>query len=178
MIECLNLVTFNRGFNMSTAELTIKMIEDSNGNIHDINHFLKVYAFAKLICDAECLAPEVQNIVEVAAIVHDIACPLCREKYGNTNGKNQERESEILVRNFLANFEYSQEFINRIVFLVGHHHTLNDINDIDYQVLVEADYLVNAHESNYPEENINHMFNKVFKTKTGKNLLKNIYKVN
>ena len=32
--------------------------------------------------------------------IHDIACPLCREKYGNTNGKHQEEESTTLVEAF------------------------------------------------------------------------------
>ncbi|MFR1449740.1 MAG: hypothetical protein ACLSXC_05920 [Beduini sp.] len=39
-------------------------------------------------------------ILEIAAITHDIACPLCRQKYGNTNGKYQEQEGLILVEEF------------------------------------------------------------------------------
>ena len=42
-----------------------------------------------------------QYILEAAAVIHDIACPLCREKYGNADGKHQEAESEPLVRAFL-----------------------------------------------------------------------------
>ena len=38
----------------------------------------------------------------MAVVIHDIACPLCRQKYGNADGKNQEKESEPLVREFLA----------------------------------------------------------------------------
>ena len=34
---------------MSIAEITKKMIEFYDGNLHDINHFLKVYAYAKTI---------------------------------------------------------------------------------------------------------------------------------
>ena len=34
-------------------------------------------------------------ILEIAAIVHDIACPLCREKYGRADGYLQEQESEL-----------------------------------------------------------------------------------
>ena len=30
------------------------------------------------------LTPQTQETLELAAVVHDIACPLCREKYGNT----------------------------------------------------------------------------------------------
>lgn len=116
-------------------------------------------------------------MLEVAAIVHDIACPLCREKYGNTNGKYQEEEGEILVAEFLKDTGYSEEFINRVIFLVGHHHTLKDITGLDYQILVEADYIVNADESNYSKGNINNAIEKIFKTATGISLLKSIYGV-
>ena len=52
--------------------------------------------------ELEGLDPDTQYILEVAAITHDIACPLCRRKYGNTNGKLQEKEGEQLVREFLS----------------------------------------------------------------------------
>ena len=82
--------------------LTIeKMIQFYHGNIHDVSHFLKVYAFAKTIGELEGLTPQTQETLELAAVVHDIACPLCREKYGNTNGKKQELESPPLIENFL-----------------------------------------------------------------------------
>ena len=48
------------------------------------------------------LDQETQYILEVAAITHDIACPFCREKYGNTNGKYQEKEGMPIVKEFLA----------------------------------------------------------------------------
>lgn len=70
--------------------LTIeKMIQFYHGNIHDVSHFLKVYAFAKTIGELERLTPQTQETLELAAVVHNIACPLCREKYGSTNGKNR-----------------------------------------------------------------------------------------
>ena len=31
-----------------------------------------------------------------------------------------------------------------------HHHTYTGVDGIDYQILLEADYLVNADESHYP----------------------------
>ena len=83
---------------MTTAEIARKMVAYSNGNRHDVNHFMKVWAFAKTIGECEGLNKASQDILEIAAIVHDIACPLCREKYGNTNGKYQELEGPALVR--------------------------------------------------------------------------------
>ena len=77
-----------------------KMIDFYEGNIHDIDHFMKVWALAKTIGEEEGLDDQTQEILEYAAVVHDIACPLCRKKYGNTNGKNQELESEPLVKEF------------------------------------------------------------------------------
>lgn len=77
---------------MKIATAIEKMTDFYKGNIHDIYHFLKVWAFAKNIGEAEGLDPKTQETLEMAAVVHDIACPLCREKYGNTSGKHQEEE--------------------------------------------------------------------------------------
>ncbi len=160
---------------MTVSEIITKMIDYSQGNLHDINHFMKVYAYAKVIGECEKLDKDTQTVLEVAAIVHDIACPLCREKYGNTNGKYQELEGEILTAKFLKDTGYSDDFIKRVVFLVGHHHTFKDIKGIDHQILIESDYIVNADEGNYSKESIKNTMNTIFKTATGIALLKSIY---
>lgn len=160
---------------MTVSEIATKMIGFSNGNLHDINHFLKVYAYSKIIGEGEKLDSRTQEVLEAAAVLHDIACPLCREKYGNTNGQYQEAEGKILAEEFLKGSGYSDDFIERVAFLVGHHHTLNEIKGMDYQILIEADYLVNADESNYPAENIRNVMEHIFKTETGISLLKSIY---
>ena len=71
----------------NVAAATRKMIGFYHGNRHDIAHFLKVWAMAKTIGELEGLDGHTQEVLELAAVVHDIACPLCREKYGDTNGK-------------------------------------------------------------------------------------------
>ena len=153
---------------MNISEIIVKMIGNSNGNRHDINHFLKVYAYAKTIAECEKLSDEEQQIVEIAAVIHDIACPLCREKYGNTNGKYQEAEGVILARKFLKDAGLPEKTTERIIFLVGHHHTLQGIDGMDYQILVEADFLVNFYEDNCTKEVIKHTCDKIFRTETGK----------
>ncbi len=160
---------------MTINKVLIKMIEYSNKNLHDINHLLKVHSFAQIIGKAENISEKDMTNLQIASILHDIACPLCREKYGNTNGKYQEQEGIILTREFLEKFDLSIEDKERIIFLVGNHHTIDNITGIDYQILIEADYLVNAHESDYSKSNITNMMEKVFKTETGIKLLKSIY---
>ena len=89
---------------MTVSEVIKKMVAYSEGNLHDINHFMKVYAYAKTIAEGENLTPELQKLVEITAVVHDIACPLCRVKYGNTTGKHQEEESAALLEELNANY--------------------------------------------------------------------------
>lgn len=157
------------------ADVMNKMITFSFGNLHDVAHFMKVYTFARTIGIKENISTEKQEILEITAIIHDISCPLCRIKYGNTNGKYQELESPALVREFLKDVDISDEYKERINFIVSHHHTYTNVDGIDYQILLEADFLVNADESNMTKEQIENAYNTFFKTNTGKEILKNMY---
>ena len=152
-----------------------KMTEIYKGNLHDIEHFLKVWAFAKTIGEQEKLDGHTQQILELAAVIHDIACPLCREKYGNTNGKNQEIESPPLVEEFLSDLTVSDTDKERISWLAAHHHTYTNVDGLDYQILLEADFLVNAGESGFKRSAIEDAAKNIFKTETGIRLLKSIY---
>lgn len=162
---------------MNTGHAIERMIEYSSGNLHDINHFLKVYALAKAIGEQENLEPFRQECLELAAIVHDIACPLCREKYGNTNGKAQEKEGEPLAREFLRELGCKAEITDRVCFLVAHHHSYSEIDGPDYQILLEADFLVNADEGGLSAKSISSAEEKLFKTRHGIRLLRSMYRL-
>lgn len=156
---------------MTVSQIMERMLVFSDGNIHDIDHMIRVWTYAKTIGELEGLDAETQYILEIAAITHDIACPLCREKYGNTNGKHQEAEGAPLVRVFLADTGVSPAQIDRIAWLVSHHHSFSDIDGLDYQILLEADYIANASENGYSRENVMNFMEKVMKTESGKRLL-------
>ncbi len=160
---------------MTVARILEKMIAFSEGNIHDIDHLIRVWTYAKTIGELENLDPETQFILEIAAITHDIACPLCREKYGNTNGKLQEAEGASMVRAFLADSGMTEAQIGRVAFLVGHHHTLTCIDGMDWQILTEADYIANASENGYGRENISNFVSKVMKTESGKRIAGSVF---
>ena len=155
---------------MNISQIMEKMIAFSNGNLHDMNHLMCVWTYAKTIGELEGLDPETQFVLEVAAITHDIACPLCREKYGNANGKYQEIKGAPLVTEFLSDTGMTTEQISRVAYLVGHHHTLTDIKGMDYQILIEADYIVNASENGYSKENVENFVEKIVKTQSGREL--------
>lgn len=160
---------------MIIATATQKMIEFYNGSIHDIDHFLKVWALAKTIGELEGLDKHTQEVLELAAVVHDISCPLCREKYGNTNGKNQEAESPPLVEAFFNGLFVKTSDVQRISWLVAHHHTYTNVDGPDHRILLEADFLVNAGESGYERSTIENFRQRVFRTDSGKRLLDSMY---
>ena len=77
---------------MTLEPLILKMISYDHGCPGRIQHFLKVHSFAKTIAVSEHLDEKTLFITEAAAIVHDIGIRLCLEKYGDGNGKLQEKE--------------------------------------------------------------------------------------
>ena len=159
------------------AQLMERMIAFSEGILHDIDHFIRVWTYAKTIGELEGLDGETQFILEAAAIVHDIACPLCREKYGNTDGKRQEAEGAPMAGEFLRGSGMSDTQLERVKYLVGHHHTFTNIDGLDYQILVEADFIANAVENGYDAKTVEAFLTRAVKTASGARLLKSVFRL-
>ena len=140
-----------------------------------VNHFLKVFSFAKSIGELEKLNEEIQDILEIAAIMHDIGIKIREEKYNSSAGNYQEIEGPPIAREILSKFKFDEKFIDRVCFLIGNHHTYNKIDGIDYQILIEADFLVNIYEDEIKEAQIEIIKGKYFKTKAGTDFLINLY---
>ena len=64
---------------------------------------------------------------------------------------------------------------DRVAYLVGHHHTYTNIDGMDYQILVEADFLVNLYEDSVPKAAAQNALDKIFKTQTGKTICKEMF---
>lgn len=156
-------------------ELINAMINYYSGDSKRIQHFLKVYTFAKLIGEMESLDLELLDTIEIAAIVHDIGIKVAEEKYGNCNGKHQEEEGPAIAEKMLSELHFPKSKIERVCYLVGNHHTYTNINGMDYQILVEADFLVNFHEDNTPKEGIKYAYEKIFMTISGRDICKRLF---
>jgi HD superfamily phosphodiesterase len=162
--------------NIQHAKLLKAMIAYDRGDAMRIHHLLKVHDLAALIGALEGLDDETQFILETAAIVHDIGIHKSEEKYGSSNGKYQEREGPGEAQGLLQEVGgYTEGQIDRVCYLVGHHHTYDNINGMDYQILVDADFLVNIYEDGLSEQAVRNVREKIFKTQAGINLLENIY---
>ena len=78
------------------------MIGLYHGDAKRIQHFCKVHSYAKLIAEMENVDAKTLFILETAALTHDIGIHLCEEKYGNCNGKLQEKEGPAIAAKLLA----------------------------------------------------------------------------
>lgn len=155
--------------------LTAEMISYFSGDAKRIQHFLKVHAFSEIIGKAERLDEHTLFILEAAALVHDIGIKPAERLYGSCGGKLQEELGPSEARPILEKLAFSEEDIARICFLISRHHTYTDIDGIDLQILIEADFLVNLYEDKSPPEAVLSAYRKVFSTKTGKELCRKIY---
>lgn len=153
-----------------TEQLITEMIQYYKGDPKRIQHFMKVHDFSRTIGLLEGLDEKTLFILETAAVVHDIGIKVSEEKYGSCEGKLQEQEGSAIAKDLLQRLHYEPEIINRVCYLVGHHHTYKDIDGMDYQILVEADFLVNLYEDQVTETAIRNAYDRIFRTESGKKL--------
>lgn len=160
------------------AGLLADMIEYDRGDARRIHHLLKVHDLAAAIGRLENMPEEELFVLEAAAILHDIGIHVSEEKYNSSAGKYQELEGPgeaVKLLDKAGGFTEAQ--IERIKYLIAHHHTYRDIQGMDYQILVEADFLVNLYEDNSPKSAVENVLRKIFKTKTGTRMLRDMYGV-
>ncbi len=151
-------------------QLFHEMIAFDRGDPDLIQHFTKVHAYAALIAESEGLDAHTAEVLEAAALVHDIAIPLCNEKYGAHPGPLQEREGPPLAREMLSRLPFTDREIDRVCTLVGEHHTCHPIDGIDHQILLEADFIVNSFENGFSPKTLRETWEKIFATRTGRSI--------
>lgn len=146
-----------------------------NKDMARIHHAMKVYTYACAIARAENLSEYHYNTIAYTALLHDIGIVVAEKKYNSCAGKYQEIEGPSVARSFLETTNCSNQQIDRICYIIGRHHTYSAIDNIDFQILVEADFLVNIFEENITLQAIENISKTYFKTEFGKQLLTQLY---
>ncbi|NCC13991.1 MAG: HD domain-containing protein [Spirochaetia bacterium] len=161
------------------AALLEKTIAYDSPDSRRIAHLVKVHGYARAIGLLEGLDEQTLFTLEAAAIVHDIGIKVCEAKYeGKSSGHLQEIEGPPIATALLTELGFDAKTTERVAYLVGHHHTYTNIQGIDYQILVESDFLVNLQEKNTPTQSIQNTCNTIFKTRTGKTWCTQIFGLN
>ena len=160
---------------MKIGDVLAYMVAYHTGDARRVNHLIKVFGFAKTIGESEGLDADTQEILEIAALTHDIGIRNSERKYGNCTGVHQQEEGPPEARALLSSLDASERVIERVCWLIAHHHTYSDIQGMDYQILVEADFLVNAFEDEMDIDAIRTVRERLLRTKTGTKLLDLLY---
>lgn len=156
-------------------KLYLAMIDLYRGDAKRIQHFCKVHSYAKLIAETEKVDEKCLFILEAAALTHDIGIHVCEEKYGDCNGKLQEKEGPEIAKKLLEELGFAEDVSERVQYLIAHHHTYDNIDGMDYQILVEADFLVNIMEDNLSKEAALNAYKRIFKTACGKKICREMF---
>lgn len=151
------------------------MVDYYRGDAKQIQHFTKVHTYARWIARWEGVEPRVREILDAVTLTHDIGIKAARDKHGTSTWKLQEEEGPPAARAMLAELGFDQALTDRVCWLIGHHHTYTRIEGLDYRILVEADFLVNLQEGNQPLSAVPRIYREIFRTESGKELLKSLY---
>ena len=130
-----------------------------------------------MIAETENVDKNCQFIIEAAALTHDIGIHICEEKYGSCNGKLQEKEGPAIAEKLLGELGFDRNVSERVQYLIAHHHTYGNINEMDYQILVEADFLVNIMEDGLSKEAALKAYHSIFKTACGKMICREMFHI-
>ncbi len=144
-----------------------EMIAYEAGCPERAQHLVKVHSFARHIALMEGVDEHTRFVIEAAALVHDIGIKPALEKHGSSAGPLQEKEGAPIARALLLRLGFDPADADRVAYLVGHHHTYDAIDGPDYQILVEADFLVNYYENGMSKERVAESVGRIFRTKTG-----------
>ena len=145
------------------------------GDPRRVQHLMKVYAFCRILGQSEGLDGQAQNILEAAAVLHDIGIHEAERKHGSSAGKWQEAEGPAVAAPLLREAGADEAGSERALWLIAHHHTYDASEETDFRILLEADFLVNAYEDALPPEACRTAEERVFRTETGRSFLDNLY---
>lgn len=136
------------------------MITYFGSDTRRIHHAMKVYSFSCALWDEEAAARKIpasdqrRNTLLLAAILHDIGVLEAERKHQSNDGMFQEMEGPEVAEKILEECAVDPRISARVCYLVGHHHTYHLIDDLDFQILAEAEELVNLEEDQLDLETI------------------------
>jgi len=153
-------------------KIAVEMRKVFGRDIKRINHANKVARLAEEILKGE---GGDSAVVIAASYLHDIGIHEAERKYNSTAGDYQERESPPIARDILEKLGVDKGTIDEVCDLIAHHHSPGHIKTLNFQILWEADSLVNLEES--PDKmpgQIKKIIEQTFRTTTGKRLAKRL----
>ena len=160
---------------MDIAKLAALAAAYDAGDPRRVHHFMKVYAFARLIGQAEGLDEQTQEILDAAALLHDIGIHAAERKFGACGGPLQEAEGPSAALPLLKQAGADEAACEQVCWLIAHHHSPGASDALPFRILLEADFLVNAYEDALPPEACRSARTRLFRTRTGTQYLDDLF---
>ena len=143
-------------------------------DVKRISHAQKVARFAEEMAKKEGGNP---LVVLGSAYLHDIGIQEAEKKHGSSSGEYQELEGPPIAKDLLKRIGLKDEMIHEICDIIGHHHHPRAEETLNFQILYEADWLVNIEEDGISKdrEKLKQLVPKVFQTETGRKFAEDLY---
>lgn len=156
---------------MNINQVVKAFLRENGNDLPRASHSLKVYGYAKAIAAGEVLTSQQQQVLEAAALLHDVGIHPALHRYGHCDGPAQEELGPPIVRRILSELGWPEKQREQVAFLVGHHHSYHTTGGgLPLQILFEADLLVNAEEGAFSPESLSALEKQVMRTETGRQL--------
>lgn len=154
--------------------LILEMENYFGDDIKRISHAKAVLDYAKKVMANE---EGDGNVVIPSAILHDIGIKECERKYNSVSGNLQEKEGPPIAENILAKINYPSKYIGEILEIIGNHHSPGKVTTLNFQILYEADWLVNLGDDfkHLDIDKKEKIIDKNFKTKPGTDMAKELF---
>ena len=142
-------------------------------DVKRLNHALKVAQYAEEILKIEGGHP---LVVLGAAYLHDIGIKEAEEKYGSASAEDQEKEGKDIAEDILKKLNVQRGIVDEICDIIGHHHHPREKETLNFQILYEADWLVNIEENGLSKDpkKVEEVIEKNFRTVTGIRMAKEV----
>jgi putative nucleotidyltransferase with HDIG domain len=141
-----------------------------------IGHALRVARYAEQLVKEE---KGDMAVVLISAYLHDIGIKEAERKYQSNEARYQEQEGPPVAQAILKKLGASQELIDEVCDLIGHHHHPRPEETKNFKILYDADLIVNLDEKHketpLAEENLKSIIEKSFLTENGKKLAQKIF---
>jgi hypothetical protein len=140
-----------------------------------IAHALKVYGYTLTIAELEEFSLEERETAVFAAVLHDLGIKIAEDQFGSCTFDQQEELGPPAAAAILEKLAIPGKTIDRVCFLISHHHTPDASKDRDFRALIEADFIVNFEENNLPLTALEKTRDSCFSTQTGKSILRELF---
>lgn len=140
-----------------------------------VQHALKVTGFAERIFAGEGLHQDfIQQVIVLSGIFHDVGIPEALRLHGTAAGPYQEEAGEPIARRLLTDLSTRADIRERVCFIVRHHHSQEFVDGVDFQIILEADALVNIpnrHAHGRLTQPLSELIEQIFVTRTGREII-------